>query len=93
MLIVSEAASGHLAEMLDLLYVPKQIAIRFVSEVTRFALESDRERPGDAAFQHENRTVLLLDGHASEMLDEVTLGLKDAKLTLRRLEKGRMLER
>jgi hypothetical protein len=47
------------------------------------ALRRDSERAGDATFQHEGRTVLLLDAQMAELLADGTLDMDGAKLTLR----------
>jgi len=82
MLTVTEAASAHLAELLEQQDVPEDIAIRFICEQEGVALRPDNQREGDTTFQHEGRTVLLLDAQASELLAGNTLDVEDAKLTL-----------
>ncbi|MHC4611880.1 MAG: hypothetical protein ACYS7M_16205 [Planctomycetota bacterium] len=51
-------------------------------------MRQDAERAGDTKFQHEGRTVLLLDAQVSGPLTEDTLGLVGAKLTLERPKEG-----
>ena len=88
MLTVTEAASARLAEMLKQQDVPADIAVRFVHEGEGVGLRPDNEREGDTAFQHEGRTVLLLDAQVSELLVDDTLDVEDAKLTLRHPKEG-----
>ena len=68
--------------------MPEEIAVRFVYEGQGIALQQDSERAGDTTFQHEGRTVLLLDAQVSELLAEDTLDLVGAKLTLKRAKEG-----
>ena len=46
-------------------------------------MDLDTERPGDAVFKHDERTVLLLDEQASESLGAQTLSVDSKGLTLR----------
>ncbi len=82
MLTVTEAASAHLAQLLEQHNLPDEVAVRFVYENEGIALQQDSERPGDTKFQHEDRTVLLLDPQMSELLNEGTLDVDGASLTL-----------
>jgi len=82
MLTVTEVASARLAQMLEDQGVSEEVAVRFVIEGQGVALRQDTERPGDATFQHDGRTILLLDAEVSELLTETTLDLEDARLTL-----------
>ncbi len=79
---VTEAASARLAQMLKQQSRLEEIAVRFVYEGNGSALRRDSERPGDTTFQHEGRTVLLLDAQVSELLAEDTLDLEGTKLKL-----------
>ena len=82
MLTVTDAASAHLAQMLKQHDAPEDTAVRLVYEGQGVALRRDRERAGDATFQHEGRTVLLLDAQISELLAKDTLDLEGAQLAL-----------
>ena len=82
MLTVTEAASARLRQMLEQQSMPEETAVRFVYEGQGVALQQDRERAGDTTFQHEGRTVLLLDAQVSELLAEDTLDLEGTKLKL-----------
>ena len=88
MLAVTDAAKAHLAQMLNDHGLPEDVAVRFVSEGQAIALKQDAERPGDDVFQHEGRTVLLLDAQVSELLTEDTLDVDGAKLALLRPKEG-----
>lgn len=67
---------------------PEEIAVRFAYEGQGIALRQDSERAGDTTFQHEGRTVLLLDTQVSELLAEDTLDLEGAKLALQHPKEG-----
>lgn len=84
MLTVTEAASARLAEILSQEGLPEDTAVRLVSEGQEVGMQPDRERPGDTTFEHDGRTVLLLDSQISELLVDDTLDAEGAKLTLRR---------
>jgi Fe-S cluster assembly iron-binding protein IscA len=83
MLTVTDAAKTRLAQILDEQGLPEEVAVRLVYEEQGVALQQGSERPGDATFQHEGRTVLLLDADVSELLSEGTLDVEGAELTLR----------
>lgn len=82
MLTVTEASSARLAQVPDQKGLPDEVAIRFASEGQDIALQRDGERAGDTTFQHEGRTVLLLDVQVSELLAEDALDREGAKLKL-----------
>ena len=88
MLTVTEAASVRFAQMLKQQSMPEEIAVRFVYEGQGVASQQDSERAGDTTFQHEGRTVLLLDAQVSELLAEDTLDLEGAKLALKHPKDG-----
>ena len=83
MLTVTEAAGTLLAQILDQEDLPQEVAIRLVHEGEGVTMQPDSERPGDATFQHEDRTVLLLDEQISQLLTEETLDVDGEKLALR----------
>ena len=83
MLVVTEAARAHLAQMLGQEGVPEAAAVRLVREADGVTLQSDAERQGDQTFEHGGRTVLVLDAQISELLSESTLDIEESKLTLR----------
>jgi Fe-S cluster assembly iron-binding protein IscA len=84
MLTVTDAAGAHLAQLLDDHGLAEDVAVRFVVEEQGIAMRQDNQRPGDATFEHEGRTVLVMDSQVSELLTEDTLDIEDAKLTLKR---------
>lgn len=88
MLTVTEAASARLAQILSQQGLPEDIAVRLVHEGQGIALQQDSERAGDTTFQHEGRTVLLLDAEVSALLAGNTLDIEGAKLTLLDSQEG-----
>ena len=82
MLIVTEAATALLAQMLDEQNVPDGTAVRFRLEGEGIALEQGAAEPGDTTFEHEGRTVLVLDELAAEVLSGGKLDAESDKLTL-----------
>ncbi len=84
MLTLTEAAGARLAQILDEERLPVEVAFRFVKEEDGIAMRPDTARPGDATFEHEGRTVLLLDEQVSGLLAAETLVVNDCDgLTLR----------
>ena len=88
MLTITEAASARLAGILDQRNLPEEVAVRFVHEEGQIQLRSDNEHPGDTTFQHEGRTVLLLDAHVSELLTNEMLDVEGQGLTFRATDDG-----
>lgn len=73
MMTLTEAAGEHLAEILGNSDVPESVAVRFVCKESEISLSLDNQKPGDATFEHQGKTVLLLDQHAAEYLDGATV--------------------
>jgi hypothetical protein len=84
MLAVTDAAGAYLAQLLSDHDLSEDVAVRFIVEEQGLSLRQDNERPGDTTFEHEGRTVLLLDEQVSELLSADTLDIEDAQLTLSR---------
>ena len=86
MLTMTEAAGAHLVDLLGEAEVPEDVAIRFVIESEELTLRLDKEQPGDESFNHEGKTVLLVDEEMSTMLSGKTLDIEPSdegpKLTL-----------
>lgn len=76
MLNITEAAGGYLSRLLDQADAPSDTAVRLVVANKGLTSALDQERPGDAIFEHEGRTVLLLDEEASRALSDRTLDLE-----------------
>jgi Fe-S cluster assembly iron-binding protein IscA len=86
MLTVTEAAGGHVGQILSQENFPEEVAIRLVYEGRGIGMQPDNERPGDATFEHDGRVVLLLDEQVSQLLANDTLDVEGAKLTLKASE-------
>jgi Fe-S cluster assembly iron-binding protein IscA len=76
MLTLTDAASSHLAQLLDAASAPEDVAVRVVAEGPGLAMRMDNERPGDETHDHDGRTVLLLDGQVAGTLAERTLDVQ-----------------
>lgn len=87
MLAVTEAAGKHLVGLLSEAEAPDDAAIRVVVANQGLALRIDHEQEGDKTFEHDGRTVLLLDDKVSEVLSDHTLDIEQAgegpRLTIR----------
>jgi Fe-S cluster assembly iron-binding protein IscA len=83
MLTVTDAATERIAQLLDDQGVPDETAVRLVYHQQGIALQQDTEREGDTTFEHEGRTVLLLDNEVANLLSEGTLDVDGENLTLR----------
>jgi hypothetical protein len=86
MLAVTEDALARLAKMLEQEGVPKDAVVRLLHEPDGIAMVGDAERPDDKTFQHDGRTVLVLDAQTAETLSGSTLEVDGAELVLRHPE-------
>lgn len=86
MLNVTESASAHLAQLLDEADAPNDAAVRIARSQEGWAILLDNRQPGDQTFEHDGKTVLLVDEMAADLLTDVTLDLDqqeaDTRLTL-----------
>jgi hypothetical protein len=73
MLKMTEAAGEYLTAVLDRANAPTDTAIRLQLHNDGLSPELDSARPGDMAFDHDGRTVLLLDDRARDYLAKSTL--------------------
>jgi Fe-S cluster assembly iron-binding protein IscA len=78
-LAVTEAAKTHLAQMLADVGAPEDVVIRIIVREGGLVLALDNMGVQDAAFAHEERTVLVLDAQVSQLLDEKTLDIEDTE--------------
>jgi hypothetical protein len=88
MFTITVEASAHLAKFLNSQGPPAEIAVRFVHRGEAVAVQPDEEREGDKAFQHEGRTVLVLDAQMLELLADDALDVENYHLTLQQPPKG-----
>jgi hypothetical protein len=77
MLTVTESAGVYLTEVLVQANAGEDTAVRFVAQDSKLAPYLDNERPGDATFDHDGRTVLLLDEGIAQTLVNSTLDVKE----------------
>ena len=75
MLTITEAAGAHMAEVLA--DTQEDFAIRFVLAGQNLEPQLDKPRSGDTTFDHNGRTVLILDEDVSQMLAERTLDMQE----------------
>jgi len=73
MVSITDAAGAHLHEMLSRHSFGGDIAIRLLQDGGRLVLRTDRAQPRDQVFQHEGRTVLVVDRRLVESLGDRTL--------------------
>jgi hypothetical protein len=76
MFTITDAAGEHLSVLLDNANASQDMAIRFVLEDNTLTPKMDNTRPGDTTFEHEDRTVLVLDADVSDTLSEATLDVQ-----------------
>jgi len=75
MLRITNTAYTRLSELLS--NHPTDVAMRIVRRAGRSKLKRGSQQPGDEAFQHAGRTVLLLDQKAAKRLARKTLVVND----------------
>ena len=79
MLTVTDAARTYLAWMLDDAGAPEGTAIRLATLARGMKSTLDTPVLSDEAFDHEGRTVLVLDGRVSRKLRERTLDVEQTE--------------
>lgn len=77
MLNASDAACSFISELLSSSDAPNESAVRFVLEENQLSMKLDEEKPGDKAFHHEGKTVLVVDAEISQILDGKTLDVEE----------------
>jgi Fe-S cluster assembly iron-binding protein IscA len=75
MLTVTAAAGEHLAQVLG--DTQEDVAIRFVLAGQNLEPKLDTPRSGDTTFDHNGRTILILDEGVSQMLAGQTLDMQE----------------
>jgi hypothetical protein len=76
MLVLTESAGEFLCAVLDRANVSEDAAIRFEIEGDALVSKLDKPRPGDAAFDHNGRKVLVMDERVSQLLADTKLELQ-----------------
>ncbi|MBN2573598.1 MAG: hypothetical protein JXP73_03460 [Deltaproteobacteria bacterium] len=76
MLRLTVAAADHLNTILTSKSAPKRTAIRIIKgDSGHFEIQADVPKMGDISFEHEGRTVLVIDKKVSELLGDRVLDL------------------
>ena len=76
MFVMTESAGEFLCAVLDRANAPEEAAVRLAVEGDALVSKLDKPRPGDAAFDHDGRRVLVMDERVSQMLAGATLELQ-----------------
>jgi Fe-S cluster assembly iron-binding protein IscA len=88
MLTVTQDAKNVLADILDRGNAPQEMALRLVAESGALHLKPDQERPEDTSFDHDGKTVLIVDEKLASDLNDVVLDAQQTpdgpQLTLNR---------
>lgn len=77
MLTVTQDAKAHLANLLEHNNVPDGTAVRLVVAEQGLAMTTDSPGNEDATFDHEGRTVLVMENDIAEQLDGRTLDVEE----------------
>src|SRR5919106_1403883 len=76
MFTITYGAGEYLTELLDNANTSEETAVRFVFEGNTLTPKLDTGRPGDATFDHEGRTVLVLESQVAQAVDDRTLDVQ-----------------
>jgi hypothetical protein len=76
MFTMTETAGEYLTALLDNANAAEETAIRLVLDDKTLTPKLDNARPGDATFDHEGRTVLVLDAQVKQVLGESMLDVR-----------------
>jgi Fe-S cluster assembly iron-binding protein IscA len=79
MISVTEAAKERLNGLLEDNAAPEEVAVRLFVKDETLTMGLDNSRPGDQAFDHGERTVLLIEEPLSTALSERTLDVEETK--------------
>ncbi len=83
MMSVTDKALELLAGVVDRAQAGEGAAVRIVAQPEGWGIEMDRRRPEDDSFEHDDRTVLILDPSVSESLQDSTLDVYNTPEGLR----------
>lgn len=76
MLTVTESAGTHLAQLLAESDAPDEAAVRIAHDQDGWSLLLDNADPSDQRFEHNGKTVLVIDPEAADLLGDVTLDVQ-----------------
>ena len=77
MLNVTDAAGDHLSRLLT--DAPDGTAVRFVPQGSSLIPKIDEPQAEDETFDHDGRTVLILDQQIATLLNEKTLDVRETQ--------------
>jgi Fe-S cluster assembly iron-binding protein IscA len=78
MLTVSEDAKAHLATIMNENNVPDEYAIRLVAGPQGIGLSPDQPKETDETFEHDGKTVLVVEPALNEQLAGRTLSVEES---------------
>jgi Fe-S cluster assembly iron-binding protein IscA len=78
MLTVSEGAKAHLATIINENEVPDDYAIRLVAGAEGVGLSPDQPKDVDDTYEHDGRTVLVVEPTLNKQLDGRTLSVESS---------------
>jgi Fe-S cluster assembly iron-binding protein IscA len=77
MLQLTPAAANHLHVLLSARDAPPSAAVRIArTDAGNFEISADLPKSDDVGFEHEGRTVLILDRQTSELLNDRVLDVE-----------------
>lgn len=76
---LTDAAREYLSKLLDQAEAPEGFAARVIHEEEGLTLSIDQPQAGDERFEHDGRTVLVLDPQVAETLDGQMLDVEQAE--------------
>lgn len=76
MLSVTDAACEHFAQMLDQANAPEGTSIRLVAKEEGLGIQPDSSREGDSTYDHDGRTVLVVEERIAQGLGEHTIDVE-----------------
>ena len=79
MLAVTEQATGHLKRMLNRPEAPEGKYIRIHRKGPDFSLVYDNKAAGDQTYEHEGKTVLVVEEELAKTLSDKTIDLEKAE--------------
>ncbi|MFG0286079.1 MAG: hypothetical protein ACF8R7_16805 [Phycisphaerales bacterium JB039] len=76
MLTVTDAAKAHLATILDENNIPQDQSVRLLTGPNGLGLAPDMPKEEDASFDHDGRTVLVIEPAIADQLDGRTMDVE-----------------
>jgi Fe-S cluster assembly iron-binding protein IscA len=79
MVMLTDAAGAHMAQLLEQVGAQEDIAIRLMVDEGDIVPTMDQARVGDTAFSYDGRTVLVLDALTVQAMADHTLDVREAE--------------